>query len=352
MSILWKTFTTERDGIKLEVSWWSHDFTAEYKIGDAVLQYGRHIMAMCPMKYNEEWLKNDFVQIGLYTSFKEAGEIITNQTVFFEAAKAQFVITKKEQENQIEILNSKLRELKKRFKAEELTQPEYQKLRKPLEERKNEIRLDYYHICSEIADDLNVINNDARGMIVGYLHDLWRTCYIAPLYAWKIYVPDSDDFYTKEQEKFETELNRGHYDFEKIPAKTDKTKCIYFLPNIIKEDIENFSVQFSNVYSYRAYQKQLSDEEKQKELDDFLESKNLKNEYPLSLITLSENFRKRYSYKSPEQLMSEVNVYTRNAPKHNSKERWLYRARMYHHPQDWELEQGVRNKYWEQWKKE
>ena len=29
-------------------------------IGDAVLNYGRHIMAMCPMKYSEEWLKNKF----------------------------------------------------------------------------------------------------------------------------------------------------------------------------------------------------------------------------------------------------------------------------------------------------
>ncbi len=351
-NIPWKTFTTEQDGVKLEVTWWTHDFTAQYKVGNAVLEYGRHIMAMCPMKYSEEYLKNDFEKNGLYASFKEAGEIITNQTVFFEATKAQFVITKKEQEKQLEVLNSQLRELKQKFKAEELTQAEYQKLRKPLEKQKDEIHLNYYHICSKIADDITVINKNAKGMIVGYLHDLWRTCYITPLYAWKIYVPDSDDFYTKEQEKFEAELKRGHYDFEKISGKTDKTKCIYFLPNITKDDLENFCGQFNNAYSYRAYQKNLSDEEKQKELDDFLESKNLQNEYPLSLTTLSENFRKRYSYKSPEQLMHEVKVYIRHASNHTGKERWLYRARMYHHPQAWELEQGVRNKYWEQWKKE
>ena len=94
-NIPWKTFTTEKDGVKLEVTWWDHDFTAVYKVGDITLKCGRHIMAMCPMKYSEEWLKNDFLQNELYASFKEAGEIITNQTVFFEAAKAQFVITKK-----------------------------------------------------------------------------------------------------------------------------------------------------------------------------------------------------------------------------------------------------------------
>ena len=179
--IPWKTFITEKNGVKLEVTWWDHDFTARYKVGDITLECGRHIMAMYPMKYSEEWLKNDFEKSGLYACFKEAGEIITNQTVFFEAAKAQFAITKKEQEKQLELLNNKLRELKQKFKAEELTQVEYQKLKKPLEKQKDEIRLDYYHICSRIADDITIINNEARGMIIGYLHELWRTCYIAPL---------------------------------------------------------------------------------------------------------------------------------------------------------------------------
>ena len=118
------------------------------------------------------------------------------------------------------------------------------------------------------------------------------------LYAWKIYVPDNDDFYTKEQEKFEEELRRGHYDFEKIPGKTDRTKCIYFLPNITKEDSEEMAGHFHNVYSYRANQKDLADEERQKELDDFLTTKNLKEEFHLSLSKLSENFFKRYSEKS------------------------------------------------------
>lgn len=351
-NIPWKTFTTEKDGVKLEVTWWSHDFTAKYKVGNITLRYGLHIMAMCPKKYSEEWLRNDFEKKGLYASFKEAGEIISNQSVFFDAAKAKFSITKKDQKKHLEELNSQFRELKQKYKAEELSQNEYTIQKAELEHQKNYIQTDYYSICSDIAKSSEVFHEDARSIIAAYLRDLWKNCYTPTLYAWKIYVPDSDDFYTKVQEKFEDELRHGHFDFEKIPGKSDHTKCIYFLPNITKEDSEEMSGHFHNVYSYRAYQEKLSDEERQKELDGFLMSKNLKNEFPLSLSRLSENFFKRYPYRHPEMKMSEIKIYTRNGTNHTGRERWLYRARMYHHPQNWELKDGFRNKYYEMWKKE
>lgn len=173
--------------------------------------------------------------------------------------------------------------------------------------------------------------------------------HIPKIICWKLYIPDSDDFYIKEQNKFETELRNGHFDFEKIPGKTDDTKYIYFLPNITKEDSEGMSGHFQDVYSYRASQVNLSDEERQKELDDFLTSRNLKDEFPLSLTVLSENFFKRYPEKTPEKLMAEVDVYIKSSAVHTGKERWEYRGRMYHHPQTWELEDGLRNQYYEIW---
>ena len=169
------------------------------------------------------------------------------------------------------------------------------------------------------------------------------------IFNWKICGPDNDDFYTKEQNKFETELHNGHFDFEKIRGKTDNTKCIYFLPNITKEDSEGMSGHFQHVYSYRASQENLSDEERQKELDDFLTSRNLKYEFPLTLTVLSENFFKRYPEKTPERLMDEVDVYIKGSAVHTGIERWKYRGRMYHHPQTWELEDGLRNQYYEIW---
>ena len=173
-NIPWKTFSTEKDGVKLEVTWWMHDFTAEYKVGDIVLKYGRHIMAMCPMKYSEEWLKNDFEKNGLYASFKEAGEIISNQQVFFEATKSQFEITKKTQEKQLDDLNCQLRDLKQKYKTGEITQTVYQNLKKPIANQKNEIQMVYYKTCSTIADGIEVFHDDTRQIIKGYLEDLWR----------------------------------------------------------------------------------------------------------------------------------------------------------------------------------
>ena len=175
--------------------------------------------------------------------------------------------------------------------------------------------------------------------------------HIPNIICWKLYIPDSDDFYIKEQDKFETELHNGHFDFEKIRGKTDDTKYIYFLPNITKEDSEGMSGHFQHVYSYRKNQNSHSAEERQKELDDFLTSRKLKDEFSLSLTVLSENFFKRYPEKTPEKLMAEVDVYIKGSAVHTGKERWEYRGRMYHHPESWELEDGSKNQYYENWRK-
>ena len=72
----WKTFETVKDGIRLNVKWNMHDFVAYYKTGDVTLEYGRHIMAMCPMKYTKENLQKIFETENLYKSFKEAEDAV------------------------------------------------------------------------------------------------------------------------------------------------------------------------------------------------------------------------------------------------------------------------------------
>ena len=345
------TFTTEKDGVKLEVCWGKPVFIAKYKVGDVVLQYSRHIMSMSHKRYNEASLKDEFEKIGLYASFKEAGDIISNQTVFFEAAEAQFAIKNKELKERYKNLNNKLRELKQKVKAHTLTKDEYHTLKEPLENQKAHIQIAYYDICKNTADEIEVINQNTKELLTGYLQELWRNTNLPKLLTWEIYVPDNDDFYSNEQEMFEDELQRGHYDFEKIPGKNDSTKCIYFLPNITKEDSEELAGHFQNVYSFRPYQKSFAPPGHQ--LDEFLTSKKLNAEFPIYLDTLSENFFNRYRYpeKTSEQLMAEVNVYVKNAANHTSKERWEYRNEMYHKPEVWELKDDIRNQYYEMWKK-
>lgn len=93
-TINWKTFTMEKNGVKLEVTWWQKDFTAKYKIDNAILKYGLHIPAMCPLVYNEERLKQKLEEEGIHSCFREAEDIIKTQEVFIEAAKARFSKTK------------------------------------------------------------------------------------------------------------------------------------------------------------------------------------------------------------------------------------------------------------------
>ena len=171
--IPWKTFTTEKDGVKLEVNWWDHDFNAVYKTGDVCLKYGRHIMGMCPLKYTEKWLREDFEKEGLYISFKEAGDIITSQTVFIESVKAQFWDKQKELKTKIDIYNEQLHELKQKYKAGSLTQTEYQNLRKPIQKQKTFLEYEYSNKCMEIAESISCINNGTKYIIRDYLKELW-----------------------------------------------------------------------------------------------------------------------------------------------------------------------------------
>ena len=180
MSIPWKTFITEQDGVKLEVTWLSHDYTACYKAGDITLEYGRHIMAMCPMKYSEEDLKDRFEKIGLYASFKEAGDFLTNQTVLLDIIKAKFSEIKKELDQQNEIINRKLRELRQQFKAGNFTQKEYQYQIKPLKQRKSDLNWECSKQAGQIIETLTEesitpINMTTSDIIRAYLRGLWET---------------------------------------------------------------------------------------------------------------------------------------------------------------------------------
>ena len=350
--IPWKTFTTERDGVELEVTWWDQDFNVKYKVGNTVLRLRSHIMAtMYPMKYNEELIKDDFEKKGMYSSFKEAGEFILNQQVFFDATKAQFSFIKDSQKKRTDLLTQQLQELKQKYKNGKLSQKQYQNQRTTLTNEIGDINIEYLKICYDIVDNISVINQDTRNILLTFLKDLWQKPSLI-LFSWKIYVPDNDKFYEKEQQLFEKTLRNGHYDFEKIPSQTDNNKCIYFLPNIIQQDLEGLGGHFNYVYSYRAYRKDLSDIQKQQELDDFLQSNNLEREYPIFLSNLSANFFERFRHKNSYQMMDEIEVYIKYAPVHTAKERWYYRGRLYHHPQAWEKEDGLLNKYYEQWKKE
>ena len=71
-----------------------------------------------------------------------------------------------------------------------------------------------------------------------------------------------------------------------------------------------------------------------------------------SLAELSDLFFHQFSWKSPEKFNEEARVYLEQSKNYPGSQRWHYRCRMYHKPQAWELENGLRNQYYEMWKKE
>ena len=66
---------------------------------------------------------------------------------------------------------------------------------------------------------------------------------------------------------------------------------------------------------------------------------------------LSTQFFQQFPWKSPTKLNEEARVYQEQSKNYPGSQRWRYRCRMYHKPQSWELENGLRNMYYEMWKK-
>ena len=136
---------------------------------------------------------------------------------------------------------------------------------------------------------------------------------------------------------FETETRRWGFPF--VRQQDEKESYTYFFMNITQEDAK----QISNAFK----------------LDDFifLQQKNLESfngaglGISESIAVLSDQFFQQFPWKSPEKLTEEARVYLEQSKNYPGSQRWRYRCRMYHKPQSWELENGLRNQYYEMWKK-
>ena len=204
--------------------------------------------------------------------------------------------------------------------------------------------------------------------------------------TWAIGTPEnpmkeksSDEENKQRCEKFEEELNRGHFDFERIHGKYGNDENSYFIPNITIEDAKNIFKNFgqeSFIYGQKDYDEEteryylemefwqreslngtfeLVDMEDKVEdtpdaVDYFSKSHGFKFNIPFSIFQASQRYFNRYSWKSPKQINSEAYVYITQAHKYPGSQCWRYRGRMYHKPQSWELSNGLRNQYYHMWK--
>lgn len=185
----------------------------------------------------------------------------------------------------------------------------------------------------------------------------------------------SDDY----RLRFEATCKRAGLAF--IQLQTNNNTFLYFFMNITEEDAEKyfetntlktlifiqkkFSMRIDSCLlvfrllqwnterkSYEMKMWNNYDDNVSASLESFFEIYNPEIEIPYTFTELSMQFFQKFPWKSPFQLNEEAYVYLLNADKYSGSERMHYRCRMYHKPQAWELEDGLKNQYYERWKKE
>lgn len=179
--------------------------------------------------------------------------------------------------------------------------------------------------------------------------------------------------------RFEATCKRAGLAF--IQFQTSNNTILYFFMNITKNDAEKFfeaNILKTLIFIQKKYSMRIDScfldfrllqwntEKKSYEmkmwnnyednasasLELFFEIYNPEIEIPYTFTELSMQFFQKFPWKSPSQLNEEAYVYLLNADKYSGSERMRYRCRMYHKPQSWELEDGLKNQYYERWKKE
>ncbi len=138
--------------------------------------------------------------------------------------------------------------------------------------------------------------------------------------------------------QFESETRRWGFPF--VSRQDEKGSYIYFFMNITLEDAKQISNDFK-IDDFIFLQ--------QKEVEIFNGASLGISE---NLAELSAKFFQQFPWKTPEQLNEEARVYLEQSQNYPGSQRWRYRCRMYHKPQSWELETGLRNQYYETWKKD
>ncbi len=178
---------------------------------------------------------------------------------------------------------------------------------------------------------------------------------------------------------FAEECKRAGFAYEQFTTKNNKV--LYFFMNVTLQDAKSFFTSYGLdicIFIKKSYSrkkdncilgielwqqncertdfKMIIHEEYEQEISCALQKffHLYDNEFKIdfSFQEISMRFFQKYSWKTPSRLNEEAYVYLENAHKYCGSVRMRYRCRMYHKPQGWELENGLRNQYYEMWKNE
>lgn len=157
-------FDYSGNGITIRIEYTKKDFWAIYDSDYGPLEIcGKHIMAMCPMEYTEEMLRERCP--GITEKAKKLIDFLNEHPDFIETEKQN--IKNQVEETKKELKTQRLRksEMKKKFKSGEVSEKEYcQEIRK-IEEIKSKISDTKYSYVCKLEKKYNVDLSAIMGLL-------------------------------------------------------------------------------------------------------------------------------------------------------------------------------------------
>ena len=131
-------FFYDYDGLTIKMEYWKKDYSATYESPYGTIKFGSHIMAMCPWIFTEEQIRNDKARLaGEY--FVSMKKFLDENPDFIEKAKQELKERHSLILKEIELQRQKKSEMRKKFKAGEISEGEYSEVCKVLKRMKNSL---------------------------------------------------------------------------------------------------------------------------------------------------------------------------------------------------------------------
>lgn len=131
-------FFYDYDGLTIKMEYWKKDYSATYESPYGTIKYGSHIMAMCPWIFTEKQIRNDKARLaGEY--FVSIKKFLDKNPDFIENAKQELKERHSPILKEIELQRQKKSEMRKKFKAGEISEDEYSEVCKLLKRMKNSL---------------------------------------------------------------------------------------------------------------------------------------------------------------------------------------------------------------------
>ena len=157
-------FFYDYDGLTIKMEYWKKDYSATYESPYGTIKFGSHIMAMCPWIFTEEQIRNDKARLaGEY--FVSMKKFLDENPDFIEKAKQELKERHSPILKEIELQRQKKSEMRKKFKAGEISEDEYSEVCKVLKRMKNSLNTVDWRYYDELQKKYKINLTDIRHLI-------------------------------------------------------------------------------------------------------------------------------------------------------------------------------------------